>query len=149
MDLSAVWARCAVVYHGQHVACAGRAEAAASSGARLAAADGVADGARGGTAHYRPARPPASSKRIRCCAVSFFGCTGLSVVRAQALAQLTEVFPSVPPSAIADALGKAGGDVQHAADRLFKATQAPLRVLWVLGEPPSDSPPSWSGGSVL
>ena len=44
-------------------------------------------------------------------------------MRAQALAQLREIFPSVPPSAIADALGKAGGSVQQAADLLFKATQ--------------------------
>ena len=44
-------------------------------------------------------------------------------MRAQALAQLAAIFPSVPPSAIADALGKAGGDVQQAADLLFKATQ--------------------------
>ena len=53
-----------------------------------------------------------------------FGCTGLSDLRAQALAQLTAIFPSVPPSAIADALGKAGGDVEQAADLLFKAAQA-------------------------
>ncbi len=57
-------------------------------------------------------------------------------MRAQALAQLTEFFPSEPPSAIADALGKAGGNVQQAADLLFAAAQERLRVLWVLGEPP-------------
>jgi hypothetical protein len=44
-------------------------------------------------------------------------------LRAQALAQLTEFFPSVPPSAIAAALDKAGGNVQQAADLLFKAAQ--------------------------
>ncbi len=44
-------------------------------------------------------------------------------MRAQALAQLAAIFPSVPPSAIADALGKAGGDVEQAADLLFTATQ--------------------------
>jgi hypothetical protein len=33
------------------------------------------------------------------------------------------ILPSVPPSAIADALGKAGGDVQQAADILFAAAQ--------------------------
>ncbi len=66
-------------------------------------------------------------------------------MRAQALAQLTAIFTSVPPSAIADALGKAGGNVQQAADILFKAAQARLRVLWVLGEPPSYGPRMWSG----
>ena len=60
-------------------------------------------------------------------------------LRAQALAQLTAIFPSVPPAAIANALGKAGGDVQQAADLLFTAAQARLCVLWVLGEPPSNS----------
>ena len=45
-------------------------------------------------------------------------------MRAQALAQLTEFFPSVPASAIAGALGKAGGNVEQAADLLFKAAQA-------------------------
>ena len=45
-------------------------------------------------------------------------------LRAQALAQLTAIFPSVPPSAIAAALGKAGGSVEQAADLLFKAAQA-------------------------
>jgi hypothetical protein len=60
-------------------------------------------------------------------------------LRAQSLAQLAAIFPSVPPSAIADALGKAGGNVQQAADLLFTAAQARLRVLWLLGEPPSDS----------
>jgi hypothetical protein len=45
-------------------------------------------------------------------------------LRAQALAQLREFFPLVPPSAIAAALGKAGGDVEQAADLLFKAAQA-------------------------
>ncbi len=44
-------------------------------------------------------------------------------MRAQALAQLRELSPSVPPSAIADALGKAGGNVHQAADLLFKAVQ--------------------------
>ena len=68
-----------------------------------------------------------------------FGCTRLAVC-AQALAQLTEVFPSTPPSAIADTLGKAGGNVQQAADLLFKATQERLRVLWLLREPPLRQP---------
>jgi hypothetical protein len=113
--------RCAVLWPtaGQHVAYAGRT---ASRGVRRAAADGVADEARGGTAHYRPVRADASSKRVHCGAASF-GCTGLAVLRAQALAQLREIFPSVPPSAIADALGKADGSVQQAAELLFKATQ--------------------------
>ncbi len=69
-------------------------------------------------------------------------------MRAQALAQLTAIFPSVDPSAIADALGKAGGSVEQAADLLFKARQERLCVLWVLGGPPSDSPRMWSGRSV-
>ncbi len=56
------------------------------------------------------------------CALSVS--TRLADVRAQTLAQLTAIFPSVPPSAIADALGKAGGDVEQAADLLFKAAQA-------------------------
>ncbi len=51
-------------------------------------------------------------------------------MRAQSLAQLTEFFPSVSPSAIADALGKAGGNVQQAADLLFTAAQArPARTV--------------------
>ena len=37
----------------------------------------------------------------------------------QAIAQLAPMFPALPASAIADALGKAGGDVQHAANALF------------------------------
>ncbi len=41
----------------------------------------------------------------------------------QALAQLAAIFSSVPPSAIADALGKAGGNVEQAADLLSKAAQ--------------------------
>ncbi len=64
-----------------------------------------------------------SSQRALLCAFSLSVSTGLADLRAQALAQLREIFPSVPPSAIADALGKAGGDVQQAADLLFKATQ--------------------------
>ncbi len=42
----------------------------------------------------------------------------------QALVQLIVIFPSVPPSAIAAALGTAGGNVEQAADLLFKAAQA-------------------------
>jgi hypothetical protein len=68
-----------------------------------------------------------------------FGCTRLAVC-AQALAKLTELLPSTPPSALADTLGKAGGNVQKAADLLFKAAQERLRVLWVLGEPPLRQP---------
>ncbi len=37
----------------------------------------------------------------------------------QVIAQLALVFPALPASAIADALDKAGGDVQHAANALF------------------------------
>ena len=68
-----------------------------------------------------------------------FGCTRLAVCT-QALAQLTEFFPSMPPSAIADALRKVGGNVEQAADLLFKARQERLRVLWVLREPPLRQP---------
>jgi hypothetical protein len=39
----------------------------------------------------------------------------------QAIAQLAPMFPSLSASAIADALGKAGGDVEHAADALVMA----------------------------
>jgi hypothetical protein len=42
---------------------------------------------------------------------------------AQAAAQLAQIFPSASPSAIADALGKAGGDAQQAAGLLLQATQ--------------------------
>ena len=41
----------------------------------------------------------------------------------QAIAQLTPMFPALPESAIADALRKAVGNVQQAADILFNATQ--------------------------
>jgi hypothetical protein len=40
---------------------------------------------------------------------------------------LAAMLPSLPASAIADALGNAGGDVQHAVDGLLKAGQ--VRVL--------------------
>ncbi len=33
--------------------------------------------------------------------------------------QLTPMFPALPASAIANAIGKAGGDVQQAANALF------------------------------
>ncbi len=36
---------------------------------------------------------------------------------------LAAIFPSLPASAIADALGKAGGDMQRAVDGLLKAAQ--------------------------
>ena len=41
----------------------------------------------------------------------------------QALAQLGAMFPSLPASALADALGSAGGDVPHAVDVLLQAAQ--------------------------
>jgi len=41
----------------------------------------------------------------------------------QAAAHLAQIFPSAPPSAIADALANAGGDVQQAAGLLLQATQ--------------------------
>jgi hypothetical protein len=110
---------------------AGRAEATTTPGVRRAAADCVADEARGGAAHCRPLSAHASSKRVRCCVPFYaYGCTGLAVLRAQALAQLKEFFPSLPSSAIADALGKAGGNVQQAADLLVKAAQeCPARTV--------------------
>ena len=37
----------------------------------------------------------------------------------QGIKELTSMFPSLPKSAITDALGKAGGDVHHAADALL------------------------------
>jgi hypothetical protein len=40
-----------------------------------------------------------------------------------AISQLAQMFPSVPPSAIADALSTSGGDVQHAALFLLEAAQ--------------------------
>jgi hypothetical protein len=78
-----------------------------------------------------------------------FGCTGLAVLRAQALAQLTAIFPSVPPSAIADALGKAGGIVQQAADLLFKAAQArPACAVGTRRASPPRTHPGGRAGSV-
>ncbi len=74
-----------------------------------------------------------------------FGCKGLSDLRAQALAQLTEFFPSVPPSAIADALGKAGGSVNQAANLLFKFKAAQERPACTLGTRRA-SLRQWSGG---
>ena len=41
----------------------------------------------------------------------------------QAIAQLAAMFPSLPASAVADALGRAGGDVPHAVDALLQAAQ--------------------------
>ena len=49
----------------------------------------------------------------------------------QAIAQLTPMCPALPESAIADALGKAGGDVQHAANALF-AEQVNVRLAYLL-----------------
>ena len=40
-------------------------------------------------------------------------------------AQLAQIFPSVSPSAIANALGNAGGDVQRAAGLLLQAQESP------------------------
>ncbi len=49
----------------------------------------------------------------------------------QAIAQLAPMFPALPASAIADAIGNAGGDVQHAANALFaKQVNARLEYLW-------------------
>jgi hypothetical protein len=57
----------------------------------------------------------------------------------QAIAQLAPMFPALPVSAIADALGKVGGDVQQAANALFAEQvnareyllpSAASRVLW-------------------
>jgi hypothetical protein len=66
---------------------------------------------------------------------------------AQALAQLTAIFSSVPPSAIADALHKAGGNVQQAADLLFTATQA--RAACTVGTSRASPPRAGQAGSVL
>ena len=44
---------------------------------------------------------------------------GHAVCVVQAIAQLSPMFPALPVSAIADALVKAGGDLQHAANALF------------------------------
>ena len=41
------------------------------------------------------------------------------------------MFPALPASAIADALGKAGGDVQQAANALF-AEQVNVRLAYLL-----------------
>jgi hypothetical protein len=41
----------------------------------------------------------------------------------QAIALLAAMFPSLPASAIADALGSAGGDVPHAVDALLLTAQ--------------------------
>ncbi len=54
------------------------------------------------------------------------------------------MFPSLPASVIADALGKAGGDVQHALDGLLKATQAR-----VLCKPYTSKPTPTSTSPVL
>ena len=75
-----------------------------------------------------------------------FGCTGLADVRAQALAQLRLIFPSVPPSAIADALGKAGGNVEQAVDLLFKAAQA--RAACAVGNRRASPPTAHRGGQA-
>ncbi len=39
----------------------------------------------------------------------------------QAIAQLSRIFPTLPASAIADALGKSDGDEHRAANALFTA----------------------------
>jgi hypothetical protein len=41
----------------------------------------------------------------------------------QAIAQLAAMFPSLPASVVADALGSAGGDVPRAVDALLQAAQ--------------------------
>ncbi len=69
----------------------------------------------------------ASQPLLSCFRFRAFGCIR-PFVRAQAIAKLAQIFPSVPPSAIVDALGKASGDMQHAAALILKATQvSPLR----------------------
>jgi len=40
-------------------------------------------------------------------------------------AQLAQIFPSAPPSAIAEALASTGGDVQQAAGLLLQAQESP------------------------
>jgi hypothetical protein len=86
--------------------------------------------------------------RTACAAVQLrsFGCTGLSDLRAQALAQLRGMFPSVPVSAIADAHGKAGGNVEQAVDLLFKAAQA--RPACTVGTKRASPPTAHPGGQA-
>ena len=52
---------------------------------------------------------------------------GLSLV--QAIDELARIFTAAPPSAIAAALDKAGGNVQQAADLLAKARQGNAQQL--------------------
>ena len=54
----------------------------------------------------------------------------------QAIAQLAPMFPALPASAIADALGKAGGDLQQAANALF-SEQVNARLEYLLPSAPS------------
>ena len=50
---------------------------------------------------------------------------------AASIAHLAQLFPALPASAIADALGKAGGDVQQAATALFaEQVNTRLEYLW-------------------
>jgi hypothetical protein len=52
----------------------------------------------------------------------------MSVCVVQAIAQLAPMFPSLPASAIADALDKAGGNLQHVVDALLQAAQVNARL---------------------
>ncbi len=47
----------------------------------------------------------------------------MALMREQAIAELARIFTAAPPSAIAAALDEAGGNVEHAANLLAKATQ--------------------------
>jgi hypothetical protein len=104
------------------------------------AAQQVAEAA---TSHAEPKKAAAEEvAQTECClhyrtptrtSTSTFVDTGMrSACRVvQVIAQLALVFPVLPASAIADALDKAGGDVQHAANALF-AEQVNARLEYLL-----------------
>ena len=60
----------------------------------------------------------------------------------QVINYVASMFPSLPKSAITDALGKAGGNVHHAADALLMAKVIPGRIMpsRALVEQGSESP---------
>ena len=47
----------------------------------------------------------------------------------QVIKHVASIFPSLPKSAITDALGKAGGNVHHALDALLMAKVIPGRIM--------------------
>ena len=125
MDWSAVRARRAVAYHRAAV-CVRRPRRSRCQLRRALRHSRWRR--RRSTRRYGPL-PSSEGTRLLEASALLCGCalsvsTRLAVLRAQALAQLRLIFPSMPPSAIADALRKAGGSVEQAADLLFKAAQA-------------------------